>query len=58
MAPAAFRILGIQLFERGDNVRLAVRCGTLDLSSLSGPGFATRADPDWKTLQPMVMVRP
>jgi hypothetical protein len=38
----------------GDNVRLAVRGGTLDLPSLSGPGFATGTHPDWKALQPMV----
>jgi hypothetical protein len=44
------------LYEAGgDNVRLAVRGGILDLSSLAAPGFATRAHPDWKTLLPMAM---
>jgi L-alanine-DL-glutamate epimerase-like enolase superfamily enzyme len=41
----------------GDNVRLAVRGGTLDLSSLSASGFAARAHPDWKTLQPMAAAK-
>src|SRR5258708_7703791 len=39
----------------GDNVRLAIQSGTLDLSSLSATGFATRAHPDWQTLQPMAI---
>jgi L-alanine-DL-glutamate epimerase-like enolase superfamily enzyme len=38
-----------------DNVRLAIQGGTLDLSSLSAPGFATRADPDWRSLEPMAI---
>jgi hypothetical protein len=42
----------------GDNVRLAIQGGTLDLSSLSAPGFATRAHPDWRTLQPMAFSAP
>jgi L-alanine-DL-glutamate epimerase-like enolase superfamily enzyme len=37
----------------GNNVRLAIRSGMLDLSSLSATGFATSADPDWRNLQPM-----
>jgi L-alanine-DL-glutamate epimerase-like enolase superfamily enzyme len=37
----------------GDNVRLAVRNGMLDLSSLSAPGFATSIHPDWRSLQAM-----
>jgi hypothetical protein len=35
------------------NVRLAIRNGLIDLSSLSAPGFATSASPDWQTLQPV-----
>jgi hypothetical protein len=47
------------LYEaRGDKVRLAIRNGTLDLSSLSAPGFATGAHPDWQTLQPMTINAP
>jgi L-alanine-DL-glutamate epimerase-like enolase superfamily enzyme len=37
----------------GDNVRLAIQGGTLDLTSLSAPGFASRAHPDWQTMQPL-----
>ena len=37
----------------GDNVRLKVHQGQLDLRSLDQPGFATRADPDWATLDPL-----
>lgn len=39
--------------EDHGNVRLAVRDGRIDLSSLAAPGFATRAIPDWRTLQPL-----
>jgi hypothetical protein len=39
----------------GDNVRLAIRSGTLDLTSLSATGFASRAYPDWQTLKPMTL---
>jgi hypothetical protein len=42
----------------GDNVRLAIRGGTLDLTSLSASGFASRAYPDWQTLQPMALGAP
>lgn len=42
------------LYEaKGDNVRLALRDGMIDLSSLSAPGFASGAHPDWRLLQPM-----
>ncbi|VTU24702.1 enolase C-terminal domain-like protein [Variovorax sp. PBL-E5] len=37
----------------GDNVRLRVDRGRIDLSSLDAPGFAARAHPDWTTLQPL-----
>jgi L-alanine-DL-glutamate epimerase-like enolase superfamily enzyme len=47
------------LYEaRGDNVRLAIRVGCLDLSSLSAVGFANRAQPDWATLRPMALGPP
>jgi len=39
----------------GDNVCLALHNGTLDLSSLSAIGFATRAHPAWQTLRPMAI---
>jgi L-alanine-DL-glutamate epimerase-like enolase superfamily enzyme len=37
----------------GGTVRLKVDYGRLDLASLDAPGFATRAHPDWTTLQPL-----
>jgi FAD/FMN-containing dehydrogenase len=37
----------------GDNVRLAIRDGMIDLSALAAPGFASVATPDWRTLQPL-----
>ena len=36
-----------------DNVRLRVRDGLLDLRSLDRPGFASGANPEWPTLQPL-----
>jgi hypothetical protein len=35
------------------NVRLTVREGMIDLSSLDAPGFASRVLPDWNTLAPL-----
>ena len=35
------------------SVRLAVSNGLINLSSLTAPGFATGAHPDWQSLQPM-----
>jgi hypothetical protein len=37
----------------GDDVRLDVRNGELDLRSLAAPGFASAAMPDFDTLAPM-----
>jgi hypothetical protein len=37
----------------GGNVRLAIRDGMVDLSSLAAPGFASRAEPDWTSLTPL-----
>lgn len=37
----------------GDQVRLSVHGGRLDIRSLAAPGFATGAYPDWATLQPL-----
>jgi hypothetical protein len=34
-------------------VRLAIRHGVIDISSLDMPGFAARAQPDWATLDPL-----
>jgi hypothetical protein len=34
-------------------VRLAIRDGVIDISSLDMPGFAARAQPDWETLDPL-----
>jgi L-alanine-DL-glutamate epimerase-like enolase superfamily enzyme len=42
------------LYAAGNgNVRLAIRNGLIDLSSLAAPGFATGTTPDWQTLQPL-----
>ncbi|MBS0321956.1 MAG: mandelate racemase [Proteobacteria bacterium] len=37
----------------GDDIRLDVRNGALDLASLAAPGFATSAYPDFAALSPM-----
>jgi L-alanine-DL-glutamate epimerase-like enolase superfamily enzyme len=37
----------------GEQVRLAIRNGMLDIGSLDAPGFAARAHPDWQGLQPL-----
>ena len=34
-------------------VRLAIRDGLIDISSLEAPGFASAAQPDWATLEPL-----
>ncbi|MBY0364515.1 MAG: enolase [Phreatobacter sp.] len=44
------------LYDRTDRVRLAVASGTLDLSSLDGPGFASGAMPDISSLQPLSII--
>ena len=55
----AFLLAQPGLYEAvGDNVRLAIQGGTLDLSSLSATGFATRTYPDWQTLRPMACSTP
>jgi Enolase C-terminal domain-like len=52
----AFLIAQPGLYETsGDNVRLAIQGGVLDLTSLSATGFASRAHPDWRSLQPMAL---
>jgi hypothetical protein len=40
--------------DDGGNVRLAIRDGMLDLSSLGAPGFGSRAEPDWTSLAPLL----
>jgi L-alanine-DL-glutamate epimerase-like enolase superfamily enzyme len=55
----AFLLAQPGLYEAfGDNVRLAIHGGTLDLSSLSATGFATNAYPDWQPLRPMAVSAP
>jgi hypothetical protein len=45
------------LYRNDDgNVRLAIRDGTVDLSSLAAPGFASHAEPDWTSLTPLSSV--
>lgn len=42
------------LYQRSHgSVRLAIRDGSIDLGSLEIPGFASGAEPDWMTLEPM-----
>lgn len=41
----------------GNQVRLAVHDGLLDITSLAAPGFASRAHPDWATLLPLAGAR-
>jgi hypothetical protein len=44
--------------DDGGNVRLAIRDGTIALSSLAAPGFASRAEPDWTSLTPLSAAPP
>jgi hypothetical protein len=39
--------------ESHGSVRLAIRDGLIDISSLDAPGFASAAQPDWATLDPL-----
>jgi len=39
--------------ESHGSVRLAIRDGLIDISSLEAPGFAAAAQPDWTTLEPL-----
>ncbi|MDQ2961663.1 MAG: mandelate racemase [Pseudomonadota bacterium] len=39
--------------ESYGGVRLAIRDGLIDISSLGAPGFASTAQPDWATLEPL-----
>jgi len=42
------------LYEKSHgSVRLAIRGGLIDISSLEAPGFAAAAQPDWATLEPL-----
>jgi len=50
---AAFRAAHPALYTGSDRVRLAVASGHLDLSSLDRPGFASGAQPDWTSLDPL-----
>lgn len=54
----AFLAAHPSLYREADGVvRLDIRDGGVDLSSLGGPGFATGAMPDWSSLQPMPAAR-
>lgn len=47
------------LYERSHGaVRVAIRGGQLAIASLECPGFATGADPDWSSMQPMPAAAP
>ena len=49
---AAFLTVHPGLYERShDAVRLKIQAGRLDISSLSAPGFASGAYPDWEKLK-------
>jgi len=37
---------------RSGAVRLAIRDGKIEFASLDGPGYASRAHPDWQSLEP------
>ena len=39
--------------ESHGSVRLAIRGGLIDISSLEAPGFASAAQPDWTALEPL-----
>jgi hypothetical protein len=42
------------LYEKSQgSVRLVIRDGLIDISSLEAPGFASAAQPDWATLEPL-----
>jgi hypothetical protein len=42
------------LYEKSHgSVRLAIRDGLIDISSLEAPAFAAAAEPDWATLVPL-----
>ncbi|WP_439575929.1 enolase [Phreatobacter sp.] len=50
----AFRDAHPGLYGRtGGRIRLATATGSLDISSLYAPGFASGAEPDWASLQPL-----
>jgi hypothetical protein len=50
----AFLAAQLGLYEESHGgVRLAIRGGLIDISSLGAPGFASAAQPDWATLEPL-----
>ena len=50
----SFLVAHPDLYTRnGDTVRLAIRGGDLLTGSLTSPGFATAAHPDWSALSPL-----
>ena len=55
----AFLAAHPDLYERRHGaVRVAIRDGRLALGSLERPGFATGAEPDWSSMQPLPAVAP
>ena len=55
----AFLVAHPDLYERRHGaVRVAIRDGRLALGSLERPGFATGAEPDWSSMQPLPAVAP
>jgi hypothetical protein len=51
---AAFAAGHADLYDaRGGRARLSINSGQIAIDSLSGPGFAHNADPDWATLRPL-----
>ena len=50
----AFLAVHSGLYEESHGgVRLSIRDGLIDISSLGTPGFASAAQPDWETLEPL-----
>lgn len=54
-----FRAAHPDLYERTHGaVRVAIRAGQLALGSLDCPGFASGAEPDWSSMQPLPAAAP
>jgi len=56
---AAFLAAHHDLYTRSHGaVRVAIRAGRLSIASLGCPGFASRAEPDWSSMQSMPATTP
>ena len=54
-----FRAAHPDLYERTHGaVRVVIRAGQLALGSLDCPGFASGAEPDWSSMQPLPAAAP